>query len=55
MLDPFRADGRPERFLGLSHQQGFALMAVAAAVLWQLVAQELARRERSEQMISRVS
>ena len=25
VLDPLRADGRPERFLGLSHQQGVAL------------------------------
>ena len=25
LLDPLRADGRPERFLGLSHQQGLAL------------------------------
>jgi len=32
-LDPLRADGRPERFLGFSHQQGLALalMFVAAA------------------------
>jgi phosphatidylglycerol---prolipoprotein diacylglyceryl transferase len=25
LLDPFRADGRPERFLGLSYQQGIAI------------------------------
>lgn len=33
MLDPLRADGRPERFLGFSHQQGIALgLLVAGAV-----------------------
>lgn len=33
LLDPLRADGRPERFLGLSHQQGIALgLIVAGAV-----------------------
>lgn len=30
-LDFYRADGRPERFLGLSHQQGLALSCLAAA------------------------
>jgi phosphatidylglycerol:prolipoprotein diacylglycerol transferase len=30
-LDPLRADGRPERLLGLSAQQGLALALVAAA------------------------
>jgi prolipoprotein diacylglyceryltransferase len=36
LLDPLRADGRPERFLGLSHQQGLALalVAVALACAW---------------------
>jgi phosphatidylglycerol---prolipoprotein diacylglyceryl transferase len=34
-LDPLRADGRPERFLGISHQQGMALLAILVAVLWQ--------------------
>jgi phosphatidylglycerol:prolipoprotein diacylglycerol transferase len=34
-LDPLRADGRPERFLGISAQQGIALLAVLVAVLWQ--------------------
>jgi phosphatidylglycerol:prolipoprotein diacylglycerol transferase len=34
-LDPLRADGRPERVLGLSVQQGIALLAVVVAVLWQ--------------------
>ena len=31
-LDPLRADGRPERFLGLSHQQGIALGLLVAGV-----------------------
>lgn len=31
LLDPLRADGRPERFLGISHQQGIALLLVAVA------------------------
>jgi len=41
LLDPLRADGRPERFLGFSHQQGFAmglmLLGVLAALMinWQ--------------------
>ncbi len=34
LLDPLRADGRPERFLGLSHQQGIALLLIAAGVAW---------------------
>ena len=36
-LDPLRTDGRPERFLGLSHQQGIAvalLFAGAAGIAW---------------------
>ncbi|HEY8515516.1 MAG TPA: prolipoprotein diacylglyceryl transferase family protein [Candidatus Binatia bacterium] len=33
-LDPLRADGRPERFLGLSHQQGIALALIAVALAW---------------------
>jgi phosphatidylglycerol:prolipoprotein diacylglycerol transferase len=33
-LDPLRADGRPERWLGLSHQQGIALLVVLAALAW---------------------
>ena len=32
MLDPMRADGRPERFLGLSHQQGIALGLMLAGI-----------------------
>ncbi len=34
LLDPLRGDGRPERLLGLSHQQGIALGLVAIAALW---------------------
>ena len=34
VLDPLRADGRPERFLGLSHQQGIALAVIVLALLW---------------------
>jgi len=37
-LDPLRGDGRPERFLGLSHQQGLALLAIAVALTWQAAA-----------------
>lgn len=33
LLDPLRADGRPERFLGLSHQQGIALGLLAAGAV----------------------
>lgn len=33
LLDPLRADGRPERFLGFSHQQGIALALIAVALL----------------------
>jgi phosphatidylglycerol:prolipoprotein diacylglycerol transferase len=31
LLDPFRADGRPERFWGLSHQQGIAIAFILVA------------------------
>lgn len=34
LLDPLRGDGRPERFLGLSHQQGIALTLITIALLW---------------------
>jgi phosphatidylglycerol:prolipoprotein diacylglycerol transferase len=40
VLDPLRADGRPERFLGLSHQQGAALLAIAVALVWHARARE---------------
>jgi len=36
-LDPLRIDGRPERFFGVSHQQGIALALLAAGgagILW---------------------
>ncbi len=32
LLDPLRADGRPERFLGFSHQQGIALALIFAGL-----------------------
>ena len=35
VLDPLRADGRPERFLGLSYPQGIALCVIALALVWQ--------------------
>jgi prolipoprotein diacylglyceryltransferase len=35
LLDPLRADGRPERFFGLSHQQLIALLIVVAVFVWQ--------------------
>jgi len=34
LLDPLRADGRPERFLGFSHQQLIALLIVIAVLVW---------------------
>jgi phosphatidylglycerol:prolipoprotein diacylglycerol transferase len=34
LLDPLRADGRPERFLGLSHQQLIALLIVVSVFVW---------------------
>ena len=33
LLDPLRADGRPERFLGFSHQQGLAMGLMLLGVL----------------------
>jgi len=45
LLDPLRADGRPERFLGIvSHQQGIALAVVVLALAWPLVAARIAAR-----------
>lgn len=35
LLDPLRADGRPERLFGLSHQQGIAIALMAIATSWQ--------------------
>src|SRR5262249_14187521 len=37
LLDPLRADGRPERFLGFSHQQGFAMGLMLFGVLTALM------------------
>ncbi len=34
LLDPLRADGRPEQFLGLSHQQWIALVIVTVVLIW---------------------
>jgi len=45
-LDPLRADGRPERLLGLSHQQGIALALIALAAAWPLL-KRLAARHRA--------
>jgi len=36
-LDPLRADGRPERFLGLSPQQGLALAVIGVAMACSLL------------------
>ena len=35
LLDPLRADGRPERYLDLSYPQYIALAVVLVALLWQ--------------------
>jgi phosphatidylglycerol:prolipoprotein diacylglycerol transferase len=43
-LDPLRGDGRPERFLGISHQQAIAIALVAVAIAWPLL--HLDRRRR---------
>jgi len=34
LLDPLRADGRPERFLGFSYQQAIALAVIVVALVW---------------------
>lgn len=44
VLDPLRADGRPERFLGLSYQQGIALLVIACVLISRRVIRERARR-----------
>ncbi len=49
VLDPLRADGRPERFLGLSYQQGFALFVIALAIGWEIAT----RRRRGIARLSR--
>jgi len=38
LLDPLRADGRPERLLGLSAQQGIAVLMILSAASWGLIA-----------------
>jgi phosphatidylglycerol:prolipoprotein diacylglycerol transferase len=48
LLDPLRADGRPERFLGLSHQQGIALLAIGVALAWQSRVVRLGRTRQVE-------
>ena len=45
-LDPLRADGRPERFLGLSHQQGIALLTIGLAIGWHVVASRVLNRRK---------
>lgn len=48
LLDPLRADGRPERLLGLSHQQGIAIALISVALLWPYLCTALgARRVRT--------
>jgi phosphatidylglycerol:prolipoprotein diacylglycerol transferase len=34
LLDPLRADGRPERLFGLSYQQGIAVLVIGLALAW---------------------
>lgn len=34
LLDPLRGDGRPERFVGISHQQGIAILVMTLAAAW---------------------
>ena len=34
LLDPLRGDGRPERFLGISHQQGIAILVMTLTAIW---------------------
>jgi len=43
LLDPLRADGRPERWLGVSYQQGIALALVTLALAWPWIATRLRR------------
>lgn len=51
VLDPLRGDGRPERFLGLSHQQGIALALIAIAAVW---LPNAARRRRRAPALAKV-
>jgi phosphatidylglycerol:prolipoprotein diacylglycerol transferase len=52
LLDPLRADGRPERFLGISHQQGIAMVLLLGALLagWLLF-----QRDRNRQRFHSLS
>jgi phosphatidylglycerol:prolipoprotein diacylglycerol transferase len=57
-LDPLRADGRPERFFGISHQQGIALLVVLLAFAWPHAARRLGsigRRPRISRHLRGVS
>lgn len=47
VLDPLRADGRPERFVGLSHQQLVALLLIATGVTWAAVSRRTAGGARA--------
>ena len=47
LLDPFRADGRPERVLGISHQQGIALAIVLGSLFaWSFLHRGNGKRRR---------
>ena len=48
LLDPLRADGRPERFLGLSYQQGFAIGLMLLSGAGALLIERSRRRAFSE-------
>jgi phosphatidylglycerol---prolipoprotein diacylglyceryl transferase len=49
LLDPLRADGRPERFLGVSYPQGLALALIAIALTCSWRSRALDQpRERTE-------
>jgi phosphatidylglycerol:prolipoprotein diacylglycerol transferase len=51
ILDPLRGDGRPERLLGLSHQQGIALALIALALVWPVRTRGGARTEARFEVI----
>jgi prolipoprotein diacylglyceryltransferase len=53
LLDPLRADGRPERFCGFSHQQGLAIAFMLAASAGVLLINRNRRTSASE--IARLS
>ncbi len=42
LLDPLRADGRPERYLGLSYPQYIALAVIVGVFAWRYLAQRAA-------------